>query len=248
MTGDTTPISDEAVAAFEAVYWHEDTAKSREWPIREALAAARPLLVSAEAETQPCVSCEEPTGNPDTFCDACRLDELEQDRDRLRAELDSERTARARDLVRYSQDAMFLRLNAAETQRDEALDLVEGLRAELAEVRAELDLAYAEGANIGAEIGAHAAREVARNAQTVMELLDQHGAGIVGHLLDTDDNAGQRLRSALARLAALRAAGGQEKPSKPSDERPWHRWDCNRTNCPGCYDGPRPDLAQDGVA
>ena len=212
MTGDTTPtavISDEAVAAFEAVYWHEDTAKAREWPIREARAAARPLLVSAEAERRD----EFPEHLIAQRDEAqAHLAEAEREVEGLRGEMDSERTARARDLVRYSQDAMFLRLNAAETQRDVALDLVEGLRAELAEVRAELDLAYAEGANIGAEIGAHAAREVARNAQTVMELLDQHGAGIVGHLLDTDDNAGQRLRSALARLAALRAAGGQEKP------------------------------------
>ena len=40
-------------------------------------------------------------------------------------------------------------------------------------------------------------------------------------------------------VAALRAAGGQEKPNPPAADN-WHNWDCNRTNCPGCYDGPRP--------
>lgn len=34
-------------------------------------------------------------------------------------------------------------------------------------------------------------------AATVMRLLDEHGAGIVPHLIDSDDNAGQRLRSLL---------------------------------------------------
>lgn len=40
--------------------------------------------------------------------------------------------------------------------------------------------------------------EVECHAREVMALLMQHGAGIVGHLLDNDDNAGERLRAALA--------------------------------------------------
>lgn len=38
---------------------------------------------------------------------------------------------------------------------------------------------------------------VCKNAQRVMSLLEKHGADIVPHLLDTDENAGQLLREAL---------------------------------------------------
>jgi hypothetical protein len=43
-------------------------------------------------------------------------------------------------------------------------------------------------------------REVARQARFVMAALEDHGASIVPHLLDTDDNAGQYLRDALEAL------------------------------------------------
>lgn len=36
-----------------------------------------------------------------------------------------------------------------------------------------------------------------REARRVMDLLEEYGPSIVGHLLDTDDNAGQRLRELL---------------------------------------------------
>lgn len=39
--------------------------------------------------------------------------------------------------------------------------------------------------------------EVAEAAKIVMDLLEEHGPSIVPHLLDTDENAGQRLRTAL---------------------------------------------------
>lgn len=42
-----------------------------------------------------------------------------------------------------------------------------------------------------------AAPEVVEHAARVMALLAEHGPSIVPHLLDTDDNAGQRLRTAL---------------------------------------------------
>jgi hypothetical protein len=35
-----------------------------------------------------------------------------------------------------------------------------------------------------------------------MEMLEEHGGDIVPHLIDTDDNAGQRFRNSLDRLAA----------------------------------------------
>lgn len=40
-------------------------------------------------------------------------------------------------------------------------------------------------------------REVEKHAREVMRLLHFHGEGIVDHLLDDDDNAGERLREAL---------------------------------------------------
>ena len=38
-------------------------------------------------------------------------------------------------------------------------------------------------------------RQLAHRAETVMQMLDTHGPIIVPHLLDTDDNAGQFLRT-----------------------------------------------------
>ena len=46
-----------------------------------------------------------------------------------------------------------------------------------------------------------ALREVAEHAATVMRYLEEDGASIVAHLMDTDDNPGQRLREALAALS-----------------------------------------------
>lgn len=43
-------------------------------------------------------------------------------------------------------------------------------------------------------------RKVVGTAQKVMDLLCMHKEAIVQHLLDTDDNAGQRLREAIAAL------------------------------------------------
>ena len=40
-------------------------------------------------------------------------------------------------------------------------------------------------------------RLVERHAREVMAALEEHGPGIVGHLLDNDDNSGERLRQAL---------------------------------------------------
>lgn len=43
---------------------------------------------------------------------------------------------------------------------------------------------------------------IAREAQRVMDTLAEYGPSIVPHLMDTDNNAGERLRQALAELAA----------------------------------------------
>jgi len=39
--------------------------------------------------------------------------------------------------------------------------------------------------------------DIALKAKKVMDLLEKHGSGIVPHLLDTDENAGQELRDAI---------------------------------------------------
>lgn len=48
--------------------------------------------------------------------------------------------------------------------------------------------------------------EVSLHAATVMRYLEEDGASIVAHLMDTDDNPGQRLRDAIA-LATQKAEG-----------------------------------------
>lgn len=89
--------------------------------------------------------------------------------------------------------------------------VVEGLRAELAE----------RDAKIRAIVAAiHA------------EIRDPYAASVAPSICEAVDAAIEVIES-----AALRAAGGQEKPNEPTN---WHNWDCNRTNCSGCYDGPRP--------
>ena len=41
--------------------------------------------------------------------------------------------------------------------------------------------------------------EMAKAAKEVMDALDKHGPSIVPHLVDTDENAGQRLRELIAK-------------------------------------------------
>jgi hypothetical protein len=52
--------------------------------------------------------------------------------------------------------------------------------------------------------------QLVREGSAVMRLLEEHGPSIVPHLLDTDDNAGQRFRDALLD-AALGAANTPEQ-------------------------------------
>lgn len=63
------------------------------------------------------------------------------------------------------------------------------------------------------------AKALARAAQEVMDLLAEHGAGIVGHLLDTDNNPGQRLRDLTARV--LNTPTGDRLKSPDCD---WRRF------------------------
>ena len=44
-----------------------------------------------------------------------------------------------------------------------------------------------------------AAPELLEAASEVVRLLEYHGPAIVAHIMDTDDNAGQRLRAAIAK-------------------------------------------------
>lgn len=44
-----------------------------------------------------------------------------------------------------------------------------------------------------------AAPELLEAAECVMDMLKEHGPSIVPHLLDSDDNAGQQLRNAIAK-------------------------------------------------
>lgn len=44
--------------------------------------------------------------------------------------------------------------------------------------------------------------EAGKAAADVMRHLEEHGPAIVPHLLDTDENAGQRLRDTIAKLTA----------------------------------------------
>lgn len=55
---------------------------------------------------------------------------------------------------------------------------------------------------------------VLREAETVMRYLDEHGPGIVPHLIDTDDNPGQRLRDA---IDAARASASTVTPAITDD-------------------------------
>lgn len=51
------------------------------------------------------------------------------------------------------------------------------------------------------------AKELAEAAASVMQHLERHGPSIVPHLMDTDENAGQRLRAALTHYRAVMLEG-----------------------------------------
>ena len=170
--GDTTPISDEAVAAFEAVYWHEDTAKAREWPIREALAAVAPLLVSAEAERRSwtlrgpslwqLINDADPAvrqllieawgDRDDALAESQRLHQVIAAMDRELEEVREE-----------SESARNARLHLLNSQQE---NVILGLRAELAEAQEELQVT---------EWKVEAAEEVAASLQAELAALRAAG-------------------------------------------------------------------------
>ena len=55
-------------------------------------------------------------------------------------------------------------------------------------------------------------KDLAREATAVMVALAEHGSDIVPHLLDTDDNAGERLRQLLAKVPTSPFSWPQPKP------------------------------------
>ena len=63
-----------------------------------------------------------------------------------------------------------------------------------------------------------AAPDLLESSQKVMSLLEKHGSSIVPHLMDTDENAGEELRQAIAR-AKSGACEAEEKPIKRSASR-----------------------------
>jgi hypothetical protein len=203
------PINNEAIKAAQRVLDLEGQAFLPARIIGAVLAAAAPLLVSAEAERGDivCTSCEGPTSNPDTFCDACRMGELEEERD-----------GQMRIIKAMAQ--------RAETERAEHAAVVEGLRAELAEVRAELDLAYCEGANIGAVIGAHHAQAALRAAggqEKPLWLVSNETVELIETWLRDDyqdsDDKGYQAAALAQRLRSAAPVGGHAEPSDALDTR-----------------------------
>lgn len=96
------------------------------------------------------------------------------------------------------------------------LDEILGLKAVLAFVKADRDQVWqvrldeqAQALRWGSDLG-RATRQlsaIAREATTVMCYLEEHGASIVPHLMDTDDNPGERLRRELDAFAFDRKDG-----------------------------------------
>ncbi|UTC28083.1 hypothetical protein GURKE_00510 [Brevundimonas phage vB_BpoS-Gurke] len=95
------------------------------------------------------------------------------------------------------------------------LDEILGLKAVLAFVKQDRDQAWrvrleeqAQALRWGESFG-QASRQltrIAREAMTVMSYLEKHGPSIVPHLMDSDDNPGQRLRDALDDFATDKKA------------------------------------------
>ena len=158
MTGDTTPISDEAVAERARANW-DHSRPPRLWavnPVKDTwLTAARvelmterdraaaPLLVSAEAERP-----------SEAEQDLARyVLELEGSVEGLRAELAEAKDVHARLLVRLSQDALFKRATDAEARELAMID-------ELAAMTADRDR-IANSANLAlmAQINEHRANQ-----------------------------------------------------------------------------------------
>lgn len=55
-------------------------------------------------------------------------------------------------------------------------------------------------AHVGDLLGGTQLRRLALLAKTVMDDLEKHGPRIVPHLIDTDDNAGERLRKVIKQV------------------------------------------------
>jgi glutathione S-transferase len=104
------------------------------------------------AEAQDCCTCEQPTHSVDTFCWACKLSDLEEDGDTLRAAL-AEARAEARDVfqellaITAERDQKTAALaEAHRTLADRALAEVERrIRAHVKELRGERDAATPTG-------------------------------------------------------------------------------------------------------
>jgi len=58
---------------------------------------------------------------------------------------------------------------------------------------------YAQGFTAGQKSRDMEVKELVDGCKRVMDLLDEHGSEIVPHLMDTDENAGQKLRDLIAK-------------------------------------------------
>jgi len=114
--------------------------------------------------------------------------------------------------------AIASELDAARTERN--IERAARLKAEAAKVEMALhldkvtDLAAREVMRAQTlAAGLAGLREAVTTAEwcgrVVMEALEEHGPSIVPHLIDTDDNAGQRFRNSLDRLAAAMRGEGE---------------------------------------
>jgi hypothetical protein len=126
------------------------------------------------------------------------LDEVERLREAIKRQAAAVRNLQTSEdsqinVLRKQSQQAHIAVSTLDSERDMNAILTEEnerLRAELAEVR-------------------EAAKCTEQCGRVVMEMLDEHGPSIVPHLIDTDDNVGQRLRNSLDRLA--RALKGETR-------------------------------------
>jgi hypothetical protein len=103
-------------------------------------------------------------------------------------------------VVKQDDSAIYERVAAAEAA---VLVLFNDCDAAILATRTQRDRAEDK-----AEAWKGVADKLAREANEVMQKLEQHGPSIVPHLMGTDENAGQRLRDALAEYAKMEGKHG----------------------------------------
>ncbi len=146
--------------------------------------------------------------------------------------------------VRKSGQAVIDLKKLAELRGQFKIAGLEGLGNNVTEMFNTIESLWKENAELKSDVkaGAHMLAKatdrindleaVAKAAEEVMKLLSENGASIVPHIIDTDDNPGQRLRNALAAL--------KDKAGLPLDR--------HRNEPRVCGDCQRQDRAGTGAA